>query len=138
MTMAFFAVPRILDWSADSEVLSSIVQSVSILVIYDLAPCGYHVVQIRNHLMQWNPKAGHISILVDVPPRPRQLVPGSRINEEFHIISQGFYNGKIPNDMELVFNPRLFNLLIIVSEPTYEVVCHMAIIWNCHLYLPIT
>ncbi len=130
MTMPLLAVPGILNWRARPEVLNSVVQSVTILVIYDLSPSRYHVVQIRNDLMQGNSKARDIAILVDLPPRPRKFLPGSGINKEFHIISQGFHNGKVPNDVELVFNPRLFNLLIIIAKTTYEVVGH---IWQLYI-----
>lgn len=142
MPMSLIAVPPILDWSAGSEVFNSVVKPVSVHVVYDLAPRGYHVVQIRNNLMQCHPKARYIATLVDMPSRPWQLVPGSRIKQKFHIISQGFHNGKVSNNAELVFNPRLPNLLIIVAKSTYEVVCHM---WKLylfhaqrHLYRPIT
>ena len=132
MSMPLLAVPSILNRSACSEVVNAVVQSVSVLVVYHLAPCRYHVVQIRHNLMQGDSKARYIAILVDVPSRPRKLLPGSRINKEFHIISQGFDNSKFSNDMELVFNPRLSDLLIVVAKSTDEVVGHIWQLYKTH------
>ena len=86
--------------------------------------------------MQGYSKAGYIAILVDFPPRPWKFLPGSRINKEFHIIGQGLYNSKVPDNAELVLNPLLFYLLIVVAKTTYEIVDHiwqLYILGNCNV-----
>jgi hypothetical protein len=87
--------------------------------------------------MQGNAKAGDIAILVDLPPRPRQLQPGLVVQYEFvgfpigtALVVQRLYDRNAIDYVKLVLNPRLLDLLIMVAKPAYEVVCH--------LYLPIT
>ena len=88
--------------------------------------------------MQGYSKAGYIAILVDFPPRPWKFLPGSRINKEFHIIGQGLYNSKVPDNAELVLNPLLFYLLIVVAKTTYEVVGHIWQLYKNHVKIDAT
>lgn len=73
MPVVLFAIPAILNWGARTQVLDSVVQSVPIFVVNNLSPSRYHVVQVGYNLMQRDSKAEDIAILVDLPPRPRQL-----------------------------------------------------------------
>ena len=133
--MPFFAIPGILNRRARSEVLDSVVQSVSVLVIYDLSPCWYHVVQVRHNLMQRNAKARDIAILVHMPARPRQLKPSLFIQYEFvgfsigiTLIVQRLYNCNAIDDVELVLNSRFLYLLVIVAKSSNECICQIKLL----------
>ena len=89
-------------------------------------PIELNPIQIGNYLVKGDSTALDISILVDFPPRPREPVPCPTVNKEFHIIVQWFYNSKVPNISECVFNSMLPNLLVFLSEVLYE--------WKVHVF----
>ena len=54
------------------------------------------------------------------------------------MIVQRFYDCKTIDYVEIVFNPRLFNLLIIVAKPTYEVVSHIWQLYKSRVKIDVT
>ena len=125
MPMPLPCVPGVLDCRAWSEIRHSVVQPVSVDVIYDSVPLELHPIHIRHNLMQGDATALHISMLGQSPLRPGKLVPNINIHKEIVEIVQWFDNGQVPYDVELVFRAKLPDLLIILAEMLYEWKVHM-------------
>ena len=94
-------------------------------MVYDGVPIELNPIQIGNYLVKGDSTALDIPILVDFPSRPREPVPCSTVNKEFHIIVQWFYNGKVSHISECVFNTMFPNLLVFLAKVLYE--------WKVHI-----
>lgn len=120
MAVLSFVVPTILYGGAWAEVLKSVVKAVPVLVIYDRVSLEFNSIQVCHYLVKWHVATRDIARLVYFPAGPGKFVPGFNVNQKIVVIVQWFDNGKVSDNVELVFRTKLLYPLVFLAEMLYE------------------